>query len=189
MIRSLAVASILGLVVLTAPVAASTAVSANQSTPTFIGVFGAGSYTVTGSGLIDLVGPVGSGFTIRPDGTPDTPVTAPGYAYFNPSGSYTADGNFGPGGTVAKIGALMGTFLAAPVSPADYFLIGYGTTITLAGPTTLYAQVNDTFYPNNGDAFQVDVAAVPEPAAWVLLIGGFAVTGVAMRARRTALPA
>lgn len=111
-------------------------------------------------------------------------MTTPGIGYFNSSGSYTADGNFGPGGNVAKIGALMGTLLAASASPADYFLIGYGGTITLLGPTTLYAQVNETFYPNNGGAFQVDVAALPEPAAWTLLIGGFAIAGVALRVRR-----
>lgn len=186
MFKAFSVAATSALVLIAAPAAASTTIFANVSAPTFVGLFAAGTYSITGSGLVDLTGPVGSGFTIRPDGIPDTPVTTPTYGYFNPSGSFIADGIFGPGGNVAKIGALMGSFLAAPASPSDYFLIGYGTTITLTGPTTLYAQVNDTFYPNNGGAFEVDVAAVPEPAAWALLIGGFAITGMAMRSRRAA---
>ena len=165
---------------------AATLVNANQSTPTLLGVYGPGTYTITGSGLIDLVGPVGSGFTMRPDGVPDVPVVAPGYGYFNPSGSYLADGAYGPGGTVAKIGALMGTLLATPLVPTDYFLIGYGTSITLLSNQAIYAQVNDTFYPNDGGAFTVNVAlaAVPEAATWAMMVAGFAAAGFAMRQRK-----
>ncbi len=124
---------------------------------------------------------------MRPDGIPDTPVTAVGYGYFNPSGSFLAEGIPGPGGATIKIGALMGTFLAAPTGPSDYFLIGYGTTITLASITSVFGQVNDTYYPNDGGAFLVDVSlretsgAVPEPASWALMLAGFGLMGAAMR--------
>jgi hypothetical protein len=169
--------------VLAIPAAQAQSVAANQSTVTDLGMFAAGTYSLTGSGLVDLVGPPGSGFTMRPDGTPDTPITIPGYEYFNPSGSYTANGEFGLGGATIKIGALMGTLAAAPTA-SDFFLIGYGTTVSLASAGHIYAQVNDNFYPNNGGAFTVDVTAVPEPAAWGMLVGGFGVAGFAVRRRR-----
>jgi hypothetical protein len=164
--------------------ASAQSVAANLPHVTDLGLFAAGTYTLTGSGLIDLVGLPGSGFTMRPDGTPDSPVTAPGYAYFNPDGSYTADGNYGLGGPTIKIGALMGTLVAAP-SVGDFFLIGYGTTISLANAGHIYGMVNDTYYPNNGGAYTVNVsAAVPEPAAWAMLIGGFGLAGATMRRGR-----
>jgi hypothetical protein len=167
---------------LCSPVAAQS-VAANQATVTDLGFFAAGTYALTGSGLVDLVGPPGSGFTMRPDGIPDSPVTIAGYDYFNPNGSYTANGAFGLGGATIKIGALMGTLVAAPAA-SDFFLIGYGTTISLASAGHIYAQVNDNFYPNNGGAFTVDVAAVPEPAVWGMLVGGFGMAGFAIRRRR-----
>lgn len=43
---------------------------------------------------------------------------------------------------------------------------------------------------NNGDnigSVAVDVAAVPEPATWAMMVGGLAVAGVAMRRRKTAI--
>ena len=166
--------------------AQATSVAANQSTVTDLGLFAAGSYYLTGSGLVDLVGPVGSGFTMTPDGIPDTPVTIPGYDYFNPAGSYTANGAFGLGGASIKIGALMGTLTAAPVA-SDFFLIGYGTTITLVSDGHIYAQVNDNYYPNNDGAFEVNVAAVPEPAVWAMFVGGFGMVGFAMRRRRVSV--
>lgn len=163
---------------------AATLVAANNPAPTLLGTFGPGTYTITASGLIDLVGPVGSGFTMRPDGVPDSPVTAGGYGYFNPTGSYIADGNYGPGGTVAKIGALMGSFTATPSSPSDYFLIGYSKSVTLASTQSIYGQVNDTFYSNNGGAFSVSVAAIPEPETWALMLVGFGAIGSALRRRQ-----
>jgi len=167
-----------------APAFAATSVAANQASTTDLGFFAAGTYTISASGLVDMVGPPGSGFTIRPDGTPDSPVTTPGYADFNPDGAFFADGAFGPGGTTARIGALMGSLSSAP-SALDWFLIGFGKTITMANAGHIYAQVNDTAYANNGGAFIVEVSqAVPEPAAWAMMIGGFILTGAAMRRRR-----
>jgi hypothetical protein len=166
--------------------AAATPVNANLAAPTSLGFFTAGTYHIAGSGVVDLVGPVGSGFDINPDGTPTSTVTTPGYGYFNPNGSFQADGSFGPGGAGIKIGALMGTLLAVPLSPADYFLIGYGTDITLLSDSFIYGQVNDTFYSNNGGAFEATVsavtAAVPEPLTLSLFGAGLA--GMAALRRR-----
>lgn len=166
------------------PALAATQVAANNASPTFVGTFGPGTYTITGTGLIDLVGPVGSGFTVRPDGVPDSPITAPGYSYFNPSGSPIADGNYGPGGSSINIGALIGTFSTSPSSPADYFLVGYSKTFTISSSQSLYALVNETYYSNNGGEFSVSVAAVPEPSAWALMVVGIGVVGAAMRRRQ-----
>ena len=118
-------------------------------------------------------------------------MTTPGYGYFNPSGSTSADGNYGPGGVAIKIGALMGSFIAvaplgnfAPPQP-NYFFLGYSSHVTLASAGHLYAQVNDTYYSNNGGGFSVNVSsAAPEPAAWGLMLAGFGGMGAALRRRR-----
>jgi len=171
---------------------ASTFVAAVNSGTTDLGVFAAGQYNITATGIASLVGGVGSGFDIRPDGVPNTPVTNPAYAAsFNPNGTDMADGIYGAGGAGIKLGALMGSFVAvaplgnnhAPLS--NYFFIGYGTTITHAGGH-LYAQVNDTFYSNDAGGFDVTVrqvvtGGVPEPATWAMMLLGFFAVGSALR--------
>jgi hypothetical protein len=148
---------------------------------TDLGLFAAGAYEITGSGLVDLVGDANLvAMTIRPDGIPNTPVQAGQYGYFNPDGSFTADGDSGPAGGNAKIGALIGTLNPTPylgknpstAQAADWFLIGFSTTIVLAAPAHIYAAVNDTFYDNNVGSFDAVVAPVPEPAAFALLLAG-----------------
>lgn len=181
--RRLLVPTVLATMAVAAPTVAATTVNASQASLTSLGSFGAGGYHITVSGLIDLIGLPGSGFTMRPDGVPDTPVTNPSYLYFNPAGSVIADGNHGNAGSAFKIGSLVGSFVANP-GASNWFAIGYGTTVTLAAPGTIYAMVNDTVHGNNGGAFRVEVTAVPEPADWVLLIAGFGLTGAAMRRRR-----
>jgi hypothetical protein len=169
---------------------ASAFVSGSNSGTTDLGLFSAGTYHVTGSGTVDLVGPVGSGFDLNADGVPTSTVTAPGYGYFNPNGSYTADGNYGPGGPTIKFGALMGSFI--PVAPLgdfaavqpNYFNLGVSSTIVLASAGHLYGQVNDSFYSNNGGGFEVSLSAVPEPGAWALMLVGIGGLGAALRARR-----
>lgn len=173
----------LGTIALAVPAAAATPVAANLASPTSLGSFAAGKYSITASSTIDLAGD--GSFTVGPDGTPTTMVTNGSYIYCNPGGCDfdAVSSAYGVGGPGRKLGSLLGTLTATPSSPADYFLIGFGTTVTLAAPGTIYAQVNDTFYPNNIRAFDVSVTAVPEPTTWVLLIGGFAVTGTAIRRR------
>ncbi|MBL8489165.1 MAG: PEP-CTERM sorting domain-containing protein [Rhodocyclaceae bacterium] len=149
-----------------------------------LGSFAAGTYDITATGIVDLTGD--GRFRMRPDGVPETAVTAPGYAYFNPSGSYLADGGYGPGGINVKIGALMGTLTAAPAGPGDWFQIGYGTTLTLGAAGHIYAAVNDTYYPNDTGAFRVEVTPVPEPGEYAMLLAGLGVIGAIRRRRPTA---
>ncbi len=141
-----------------------------------LGLFNAGSYTLFGSGQVDLAG-VGT-FTMNPDGKPTTSVTAPGYAYFNQGGSFIADNTYGPAGLNAKIGSLIGTLSASPTSPADWFLIGDEKSLTLSASQHIYAAVNDTYYINNSGAFNVSViSAVPEPASYALFLTGLGMLG------------
>jgi len=165
--------------------AGATSVSAGgngvNGTLTDLGFFAAGTWQLTGSGVVDLVGD--GSFMINPDGTPNTPVTTPNYAYFNPSGSYLADGAYGAAGANAKIGALIGSFSATPSSPADWFLIGDSDQVTLTVGGHLYASVNDTYHDNDTGAFTVDVSAVPEPASVALLLAGITLLAAQRRRR------
>lgn len=181
--RALVAMTLLATAVLSVPAIAATAIDPTRTIPTSLGSFAAGSYRITATGLIDLLGPPGSGFTLRPDGVPDVAVADVRYLYFNPAGTDVADGFYGQAGPGFNIGSLVGSFVANPGS-GDFFAIGYGTVVTLAAPGSLYAVVNDTFHVNNGGAFQVEVAPVPEPAAWMLLVAGFGLTGFAMRWRQ-----
>jgi hypothetical protein len=65
--------------------------------------------------------------------------------------------------------------------------VGWGTTDDNAGPGVSegYNSSNATdfsYFPNNGDggeeAFQMEVASVPEPSTWVMMAVGFATLGV-----------
>jgi hypothetical protein len=182
--RTFVAAAFLATTALSAPAFAATNVMAAVATPTSLGSFAAGTYRITATGLVDLVGAPGSGFTMRPDGTPDSPVTTPGYAYFNPAGSDIADGLHGPAGAGFKIGSLVGSFVANPVA-GEFFAIGFETLVTLAAPGSIYGLVNDTGGNfNNGGAFQVEVVAVPEPASWAMLIAGFGLIGAMQRRHR-----
>lgn len=172
--------------------AAASAVSvAPNGVLTDLGLFAAGSYQLTGSGVVDLAG--AGNFQMNPDGTPFSTVTFPGYAYFNPSGSTIADGNHGPAGNSVKFGSLIGSLNASaftgsnPTGPqaADWFLIGYSTVVVLAAPGHIYASVNDTFYGNNTGTFDATVSAVPEPGSVVLLLAGVGAVGF-MAKRRSA---
>jgi hypothetical protein len=165
--------------------ASATSVGAGGSgavgTLTDLGLFAAGTYQLTGAGVVDLVGD--GSFLIAPNGTPVAPVSTPGYGYFNPSGSYLADGNYGAAGTHAKIGALIGSSSATPTSPADWFLIGDSDVLTLGAAGHLYASVNDTFHDNDTGSFMVEVSAVPEPASIGLILGALALFAAQRRRR------
>ena len=165
--------------------ASATSVSAGGSggvgTLTDLGLFAAGTYTLAGTGVVDLVGD--GSFLIKPDGTPLATITTPGYGYFNPSGSYLADGNYGAAGANARIGALIGTFSATPTTAADWFLIGDSDTFTLAAAGHVYASVNDTYHDNDTGAFSVEVSAVPEPAEVGMILGALSMFALLRRRR------
>ncbi len=167
--------------------AQATTVNASQSTVTDLGWFAAGTYNITASGVISLAGAVGSGFDMKPNGAPNTPVTDPSYLYFNPNGAdkdQLQGGAFGPGGTGRNLGELLGTLTATPTSPTDFFIIGSSVTETLGTAGHIYALVNDTYYSNNAGSFAVNISAAPEPAAWALMMVGVGGMGAALRTRR-----
>ena len=147
-----------------------------------LGVFAAGTYNITGSGTVNLLG--NGSFIMQPDGLPASPVTSPRYSYFNPAGSFIADGLFGPAGSNAKIGSLIGSFSATPANSNDWFLIGYQTHVTLSTSGHIYASINDTFYPNNTGFFEANVSAVPVPAAIWLFGSALAGFGVSKRSKK-----
>ena len=178
------IALLLSAALISASAYATTAVSASSSLVD-LGTFSAGQYSITATGVVDLVG--NGSFLMNPDGTPNVPVTDPDYSYFNPIGSYTAGGAYGPAGTNAKIGALIGTFSSAPATASDWFLIGTGTIVTLASTGNIYARVNDTYPINNTGAFSVSVTAVPEPETYVMLLVGLGLMGGIARHRSKAM--
>jgi hypothetical protein len=131
---------------------------------------------------------MGGGMCMNPDGKPAAPVTWTTYAAFNPTDSDTADRTFGRAGSSAKIGALIGTLNARPSSPADWFLVGFATTVTLATTSPICASVNDTCHQNNTGIFTASVNAVAEPESVLLAIAGCFVAAT-LRRKRSACPA
>jgi hypothetical protein len=150
---------------------------------TDLGSFAAGTYNITATGIVDLVG--NGSFRMRPNGLPETSVTAGGYSYFNPNGSDHADGatNYGAAGAGVLIGALIGTFTDTPTT-ADWFLIGYSKQVTLGIAGHIYASVNDTFHNNNTGHFDVTVTAVPEPETYAMLLAGLGLMGAVARRKK-----
>ena len=157
--------------------------SVSPSAPvlTDLGSFDAGTYSIAASGTVELV--PGHSFTMNPDGTPTSGVTASGYDYFNPTGSFIADSHYGFAGTAGKIGALVGTLSATP-GVNDWFLIGYSKQLTLASAGHIYAAVNETYAVNDSGAFSVTVTAVPEPESYALFLAGLGLLGLVARRRR-----
>ena len=166
--------------------ASATEVSAGGTgtvgTLTDLGLFSAGTYVITGRGVVGLV--PDNSFPMLPDGTPQSPITTPNYSYFNPSGSFIADNSYGAAGTNAKIGALIGTFSAAPSSSSDWFLIGYSKQVTLSSAEHIFASVNDTYHDNDHGYFDVHVAAVPEPETYAMMMAGLGLMGFIARRKK-----
>jgi len=60
-------------------------------------------------------------------------------------------------------------------------------TGTLAAPVFVIGTYELTDFNASGDSYTLNIAAVPEPASWAMLIAGFGLTGAAMRQRRRQL--
>jgi hypothetical protein len=162
-----------------APLAQAVTVNSDASSPVLIGAVVAGqTYSVVATGLADLFAGFngGLGLTFTADGKPSYAFPAP-YAPFVPNGldydPSVGTSSLGIGGAGKLLGALLGTFSAAPASTADYFTLGSSSTFTAASSGTLYAVVNDTYYPDNASSgYSVSLSVVPEPGTWLLLVAG-----------------
>jgi hypothetical protein len=180
-----------------ASAAAYASVMSDNSTPTFVTAITAGTtYHITATGSSNLLN--GSALNFDANGTPLGPIGAP-YAACYPAGCAAdpTSGNYGVGGALAKLGALLGAFTATPGGAADYFTLGADYTFTALTSGSLYAVVNDVnAYGDNqaGIGFKVfsEVVggetgpiggAVPEPATWALMIAGFGMVGASLRRR------
>jgi len=54
-----------------------------------------------------------------------------------------------------------------------------------AGGANIRFYINDGYYADNGNGgVSLSITAVPEPASWALMIGGFGLAGAALRTRR-----
>ena len=66
----------------------------------------------------------------------------------------------------------MGTFKSQPAN-TDWFVIGYGTTVTVpAGGADLYLAVNDSNNTNNVGSYSVDIASAGSPVPAITLSPG-----------------
>lgn len=195
MIRFTALALLASSAIGAAAPAEAAFVSSINSTPTLIGAVVAGqSYTVTTTGTSDLFATFngGAGLTFDADGIPTYAFPNP-YSPFHPNGlSYDpSSGTNCVGGAALKCGALIGAIVASPGDlPLSYFALGSSLTFNAATSGFLVGVVNDVgaYYDNGLEGFTVtlasNAAAVPEAATWAMMVGGFGLVGIGMRARR-----
>jgi hypothetical protein len=179
--------------------------------PVNLGFFAAGlqlDFTVTGFG--DLVD---ARYQVLPDGSLLSAASGgytyanPGQPYPDVSGFPAGDGvnHFvGGGGNydftgsgwmfaglqttdttdpgAIRAGAVVGTFAASPTR-ADWFLIGFGGTVTIpTGGANLYLAVNDSVNWDNHGTYTVSFQSIPEPGTWLLFGTGLAI--LMLNARR-----
>lgn len=75
--------------------------------------------------------------------------------------------------------AIVGALPTYSASHVYSFLLDTGT----ATPAKLHFGVVDGMFSDNSGAYTITIA-VPEPATWALMLGGFAIVGTAQRRRR-----
>jgi hypothetical protein len=87
-------------------------------------------------------------------------------------GQYTADG------FTANYGALVGD------AGGTLFLIGTGPTVLTGLSGELTVGYWDSDYGDNSGTQSLSIFAVPEPAAWAMMLVGFGAAGATLRRRR-----
>jgi hypothetical protein len=190
LVRISTIGASLVIAALAATPSSAVTVLAGSSAPTLLGAVVAGQhYTVTATGIATLCGScdLGQPISFTPEGVPTSPPNPSGpYATFWPNGldhdPSAGPGSYGPAGAGINVGALVGTFTPG----SNFFLLGSSYSFTAASTGILYGLVNDSYYPDNSNGFNVTLAqsAVPEPATWAMMLGGFGLMGGAMRYRR-----
>jgi hypothetical protein len=165
-----------------------------MAAPAFAGHF---LFSITGSGYS------ASGMLTTDDlsGEPnDYPcagcATGPGYLVTGMTGTINGDAITG----VAPLGALAGNnnklYTTAPY--LDWGDLGIQTATHIynvfeakyyTGQSGWFIVANDTPLFSSPVTFSLSAAPAPEPASWVLLVGGFGLVGGALRTRRPALAA
>lgn len=148
--------------------------------PPALGVHAGETLTFSATGTVSCC--LGGAPTSGPDGGP---------AGFGPS-SIPGFGNVGSYSGVAfpLVGVFGGPSLTTPWS---IFVIGSSDTVAVPiGATKLYLGLPDAlgfgavpgYYDDNTGSFSVQVAGVPEPASWAMMLIGFGGLGAAMRGAR-----
>ena len=87
-------------------------------------------------------------------------------------------------GFSAPFGALVGQIGAGPGS---YRLLGTAFSGPAWATGTLVLYYWDSFTPDNTESVDVVVTAIPEPAAWAMMILGFGAAGALIRRQRDAV--
>lgn len=159
--------------------------NATPTNPSVMVLLGAGTYTVT---------PVSGAYTAFTrfstvsgcDGAGENCSTGFEHSYvITINGVSTGYGDGNANGTIGPISPGNGYYATL----AQAFAGATGTSFTLAAPTTVGFSVFDDFLSDNSGGISLNVSAVPEPATWALLIGGFIMVGFAARRRRQSVTA
>lgn len=109
---------------------------------------------------------------------------------------YTFTSSVGAGGMITIHFSLANSLFTAPIAGLAYYGPADGSPVqTFENNVTLrisqslsYSAAGGASYGINrlGTVSVADTAAVPEPASWALMVGGFGLAGVAMRRRKAA---
>jgi len=152
--------------------------TAPADSPTYVAVTPGGHVTIS-----NVTGAVSNGSCCAPVGPAGGGPT--GSIPFNAVGGFT---ELVAGWASLPINSLVGVFLDPNTSDPgvdQVFYIGAGGTFVVpTGTTGLYLATVDGYQWNNNFGSFTATAAVPEPAAWAMMLVGIGGLGGMMRARR-----